>query len=165
MTTLAEINAMLREQFTDALGWIFEESPWVAAAAWAERPFASREALHRAMVRRVEDAGVARQRALLLAHPDLGTRARVSAASAGEQTGVGLDRLTAGEFATFTEWNRAYREKFGIPFLFAVKGSSKQDILAALRVRMESRVDEEFGEALRQVYRIAWFRIESAVAE
>ena len=155
---------MDREQFTAALGWIFEDSPWVAEQAWAARPFASREDLHRAMIGQVENAGRERQRALLLAHPDLGTRAKVSAASAGEQTGAGLDRLSPDEYAGFPDLNRSYREKFGIPFLYAVKGSTKNDIFAALVLRLEATREEEFHQALTEVYRIAWFRIEDAVA-
>jgi OHCU decarboxylase len=165
MLTIGEINRMERDQFRDALGWIFESSPWVADGAFAERPFASRESLHRAMVLQVEQAAVAEQRTLLRAHPDLGTRAKVSAASAQEQAGSGLDGLTADEYAGFTELNRAYREKFGIPFLYAVKGSTRQDILVALLVRLESTPEEEFQQALREIYRIAWFRLESTIVE
>ena len=69
---------------------------------------------------------------LLRAHPDLGTRARMSDASVGEQQGAGLDRLSAAEFERLQRLNSAYREKFGLPFLFAVKGSTKHDVLAAL---------------------------------
>jgi len=152
------------DQFTAALGWIFEDSPWVAERAWARRPFVSREALHHAMVREVENAPVAEQQALLAAHPDLGTRAKVSAASTQEQAGARLDRLTPDEYSLFSGLNRVYREKFGFPFLYAVKGSTKQDIIAALRIRMDSSQEREFQQALTEVYRIAWFRIESVLA-
>jgi 2-oxo-4-hydroxy-4-carboxy-5-ureidoimidazoline decarboxylase len=78
--------------------------------------------------------------------------------------GAGLDQLTAEEFARLTEWNAAYGERFGFPFLFAVKGSTKHDILRALDERRQSSHEEEFREALRQVYRIARFRLESALS-
>jgi 2-oxo-4-hydroxy-4-carboxy-5-ureidoimidazoline decarboxylase len=165
MMTIDELNRMTREQFTAALGWIFEDSPWVAERVFGERPFVSREVLYRAMIRQVERAGVAAQRALLGAHPDLGTRAKVSAASAREQACAGLDSLTSDEYAGFGELNRAYRDKFGIPFLYAVKGSTKKEIFAALRLRLESSPEEEFHQALTQVYRIARFRMESTIAE
>jgi 2-oxo-4-hydroxy-4-carboxy-5-ureidoimidazoline decarboxylase len=97
--------------------------------------------------------------ALLRAHPDLGTRARMSDASVGEQKGAGLDRLTREEFDRLQRLNRAYREKFGFPFLFAVKGSTKHDILAALERRLAAAPEEELDEALRQVGRIALFRL------
>ena len=91
MLTIDEINRMSAEQFTAALGWIFEDSPWVAELAAAQRPFRSRKALHRAMVQQVEAAGIPSQRALLCAHPDLGAPAKVSPASAQEQAAA--DRL------------------------------------------------------------------------
>src|SRR5207248_8925816 len=100
------------------------------------------------------------QLALLRAHPDLGTRARISEASTGEQQGAGLDRLTKEEFDRLQRLNDQYRQTFGFPFLFAVKGSTKHDVLAALDARGRRSRDEEFAEALQQVYKIARFRLE-----
>jgi 2-oxo-4-hydroxy-4-carboxy-5-ureidoimidazoline decarboxylase len=157
---IEQINAMDAEAFVAALGWIFEESPWVAQRAWRSRPFADRASLHAAMVGEVVKASNEEQLALLRAHPDLGTRARISEASQGEQAGVGLDRLTPAEFESFQKRNAAYREKFGFPFLIAVKGSTKEDIVRALEVRLGASREEELQEALRQVYRIAGFRLE-----
>jgi len=165
MMTLAEINAMTRDQFVAALGWIFEDSPWVAERTWTHRPFATREALHQSMTGELDKAASADQLALLRAHPDLGTRAKVSAASAGEQSGAGMDRLSTEEFETFEWLNAGYREKFGFPFLYAVKGSSKHEIFVTLGVRMDSSPEEEFRHALSEVGRIAWFRLEDAVAQ
>jgi OHCU decarboxylase len=161
--TLREANAMDRQSFTAAFGGIFEDSPWVAWRAWDSRPFASRAALHGAMTRQVELAAHAEQLALLRAHPDLGARARMSEASTREQEGAGLDQLTSEEYAELTARNRAYRDKFGFPFLFAVKGSGKRAIMEALRLRGASDADSELAEALAQVYRIAWFRLEEIV--
>jgi 2-oxo-4-hydroxy-4-carboxy-5-ureidoimidazoline decarboxylase len=87
----------------------------------------------------------------------------MSDASAGEQAGAGLDRLTASELARLRQLNGAYRQKFGFPFLFAVKGCSKQDVLAALERRLGADVDAELEEALRQVARIAEYRLQDAV--
>jgi len=161
--TLDELNASDRDGFVAALGWIFEGSSWAAERAWRHRPFVSVDALHRAMVEEVAASGREEQLALLRAHPDLGTRARMTAASTGEQAGAGLDRLTPDDFDRLHELNTAYREKFGFPFLFAVKGSTTHDILAALSGRLQATLDEEFAEALRQVARIAWFRLQDAV--
>jgi 2-oxo-4-hydroxy-4-carboxy-5-ureidoimidazoline decarboxylase len=157
---LADLNAGDQAAFISALGWIFEESPWVAERAWPRRPFASLDALHVAMTQVVADASQAEQLALLRAHPDLGTRARISDASTGEQRGAGLDRLTPDEFARLQRLNGEYRGQFGFPFLFAVKGSTKHDVLAALESRVPRTRDEEFAEALQQVYKIARFRLE-----
>ena len=158
--TLAELKACDKGAFVAALGWIFEDSPWVAERAWPCRPFASLDALHAAMTQVVADASEAEQQALLRAHPDLGTRARISEASTGEQRGAGLDRLTPDEFARLRRLNDEYRERFGFPFLFAVKGSTKHDVLAALEARVTRMREEEFAEALQQVYKIARFRLE-----
>ncbi len=161
--TVAELNTLDRDAFVHAVGWVFEDSPWVAAGAWPQRPFADLEGLHRAMVAVVADADPARQLALLRAHPDLGTRARMTDASRGEQVGAGLDRLSAENFATLQRLNTAYRDKFGFPFLFAVKGSTSQQILAALEQRLARDTGEEFAEAMQQVYKIARFRLEELV--
>jgi 2-oxo-4-hydroxy-4-carboxy-5-ureidoimidazoline decarboxylase len=162
--TLDELNATSRDGFVAALGAIFEDSPWAAERAWRRRPFTSLEALHLAMMTEVSASSRDDQLGLLRAHPDLGSRARMTTASAGEQAGAGLDRLTPSEFDRFRELNAAYREKFGFPFLFAVKGSTKHDVLAALSARLPATFDEEFAEALRQVSRIAWFRLQEMVA-
>ena len=162
--TLAELNAAERERFVAELRWIFEDSPWVAERAWARRPFTSVAALHDAMVTEVTAADPPEQWALLRAHPDLGARARMSDASSDEQAGAGLDSLTATEFEQLQQLNAAYRTRFGFPFLFAVKGSTKHDVLAALAARVSAAPDAEFTEALRQVFRIAQFRLQDAVA-
>jgi 2-oxo-4-hydroxy-4-carboxy-5-ureidoimidazoline decarboxylase len=161
--TLDELNASNRDSFIAALGSIFEASPWAAQRAWPHRPFASLDALHRAMIAEVSASSRDEQLALLRAHPDLGTRAGMTRASAGEQAGAGLDRLTPDEFDRLRQLNTAYRDKFGFPFLLAVKGSTKHDVLAALAARLPATPDEEFAEAMRQVFRIAWFRLQDAV--
>ena len=164
MPKLAELNSLGREEFTRLLGPVFEHSPWVAERAWEHRPFTSLDHLHSAMTGEVERATYEEQSLLLRAHPDLGTRARMSTASADEQSGAGLDRLTPEEYRRLQEQNTAYRKKFGFPFLYAVKGSTKHDILRALDQRLKSTPSDEFHQALNQVYRIALFRLQDVVA-
>ena len=163
--TLDALNASGCDGFVAALGWIFESSPWAAERAWRHRPFASVDALHRAMIAEVSASSRDEQLALLRAHPDLGTRARMTAASTSEQAGAGLDQLTSEEFDRLQQLNTAYRQKFGFPFLFAVRGSTKHDVLAALAARLPASPEEEFAEALRQVFRIAWFRLQDVVTD
>jgi len=162
--TLSELNAADRERFVAGIGWTFEGSPWVAERAWARRPFASLDQLCDVMAAEVASASVGEQLELLRAHPDLGARARMSRASAGEQAGAGLDSLTSDELERLQRLNGAYRRKFGFPFLYAVRGSTKEAILDALEARLASRPDDELAEALRQVFRIARFRLEGAIA-
>jgi OHCU decarboxylase len=163
--SIEEINHFGQKEFTEAVGWVFEHSPWVAERAWHHRPFASRDHLSQRMNGVVATASMEERLALLRAHPDLGTRAKISASSAAEQAGVGLDRLTSGEYDRLIDLNRAFREKFGFPFLYAVKGADKFAILEALERRLGSNREEEFEEALRQVYRIARFRLEGIISE
>lgn len=161
--TIEDLNSLERAEFIAAIGWVFEHSAWVAERAWNARPFANVEALHRALVNEVERSLPKEQLALLRAHPDLGTRARVSEASSAEQAGAGLDQLTQAEFERLRRLNQAYRDKFGFPFLLAVKGSTKHDILEALERRVRSWQEKEYQVALDQVYRIARFRLEGTL--
>ena len=163
--TLAELNAGSKDAFVAALGGVVEDSAWVAERAWEWRPFASIDALHGAMVDALSAAGAEAQLAVLRAHPDLGARIRMSEASAGEQAGAGLDRLTPAESERLQQLNRDYRERFGFPFLFAVKGATMHEVLAALEQRRHSAPDEEFEEALRQVARIVRFRLDSLLSQ
>ena len=167
MTTLAELNVTNRGGFVEAIGWVFEQSPWVAERAWEQRPFATFERLYDAMTSVVAAASAEEQIALLRAHPELGVvrvqADQISAASHREQAGAGLDALRGDELERLRALNTAYREKFGFPFLYAVRGSTTRDILNALERRLTSMRDAEHQEALRQVYRIARFRLEEVV--
>ena len=161
--TLDRVNQMDRDTFVATLGWIFEHSPWVAERAWARRPFAGIEALHQAMVDAVGEALPEEQLALIRAHPDLGTRARISPASSGEQARAGLAHLTLEEYQHLHRLNSAYRAKFGFPFIYAVKGSTRQDILRALEQRLSNDPAAEHAMALTQIYRIAQIRLEETL--
>lgn len=165
--TLEAVNAMDHATFVATFGDVAEHAPWVAEAAGACRPFATREAMIDAFVGAVADADPDRQKALLMAHPDLAGRAavagEVSAVSAKEQAGAGLDRMTPEEFARFQEMNAAYRTRHGIPFIFAVRGASKDDILAAFAERLDDPPTTEFGQAIEQVSRIIQYRVEDRV--
>jgi len=160
---LSELNSLDRPGFVEAIGWVFEASPWVAERAWANRPFSCVESLLSTMIAEVDAASEEEQLRLFRAHPDLGTRVLVGSASAVEQAGAGLDSLTEEEFHRIRALNSGYREKFGFPFLFAVKGSTKTDILRNLEQRIDKTPEAEFREALAQVYRIAEFRLRDTV--
>jgi OHCU decarboxylase len=163
--TITDVNTLSEEAFTELFEGIFEASGWVAKRAYASRPFSSLNDMHAAMWRQVEEASPAEQLQLLRAHPDLGSRARMSGTSANEQSRAGLDHLTMGEYTELTALNNKYRDKFGFPFLFAVKGINKLDIMAALRRRLQSTPDAEHQEALAQVRRIAAFRLNEMIME
>ena len=161
--TISQVNALSVNDFIDQFGGIFEHSSWVARRACKHRPFASLEDLHKRMTAEVAAASTAEKLALLRAHPDLGARARMSESSSKEQSSAGLTQLTPIEFARLHHYNEAYKDKFGFPFLFAVKGSTKLRIMEALEKRLQSSPEDEFQEALQQVFRIARFRLEDMI--
>lgn len=158
-----EVNQMNREEFVSKVGWVFEHSPWVAEKAWESMPFQSREELLQTMVTVVKNAEAALQLALLRAHPDLGTRLKISEVSQKEQAGVGLDRLSKNEHGEFVSLNQRYVKQFDFPFIMAVKGQSKETILAAMKERVGNTYDQEFLTALDEVYKIAGFRLNDVI--
>ena len=165
--SIEAVNAFDAAAFAVRFGDIAEDSPWVAEAAGTARPFADREAMVEAFAAAVRTAPHERQLVLLRAHPDLAGRAAVAGditeESWREQAGAGLDRLTAEEFARFHDLNARYRERFGFPFIFAVKGATKEAILAAFEARIDNDPGTERATALANVERILRFRIEDRV--
>ena len=163
--TLAEINALDEDAFVRTLGGIFEHSPWVAQRAFADRPFASADALHAAMVAAVDRAGEPQQLALLRAHPELAGKAAVRGEmtqdSVSEQSGAGLSHCTAEEFARITDLNARYNARFGFPFILAVKGYDRAGILREFERRVNHDRATEFRECLAQIARITRFRLQA----
>lgn len=164
MTRLSELNAMPQAMFRDTLAHIFEHSPWVPERAWSRRPFADIGSLHGAMCEEVATADRQQQLALIRAHPQLAGKAAIrgelTAASTTEQSGAGLDQCSAGEFARITSLNTAYMDRFGFPFILAVRGHTRSSIIEALEKRVNNNADAEFAEALRQIEKIAHLRLE-----
>ncbi len=166
MTTPGNPLELERADFVARFGHVFEHSPWIAAAAFdaglpADADTA--EGLHRALCAALGAAQDDRKRDLINAHPDLAGRlaraGSLTAESTGEQAGAGLDRLSDEEYDRFTALNTAYREKFGFPFIMAVKGCGKADILAAFEARVGNTPEAEFATALAQIERIALLRL------
>lgn len=164
MMSLRDINAMERQAFVAAFGDVAEHSPWVAEEAWALRPFADRDSLIQAFEKALSRASREAKLALIRAHPDLAARARLTADSTSEQHGAGLDRLSADEFQRFTALNEAYKGCFGFPFIFAVKGATKDQILKSFEERIANSAETEFETALAQIMRIFRFRLEDRVS-
>ncbi len=148
-------------------GAVYEDSPWIAAEAWDARPFASLDDLHRALSAVVENAPRDRQEALIRAHPDLvGEAARagtLTRASAGEQAAAGLDRLSPSEIAEFDRLNRAYRERFGVPFVICARENKKETVLAGFDRRLRNSRDDELAAALAEIAKIARYRLQDLV--
>ena len=161
--TLNELNESDSARFIAALADIFEHSPWVAEGVVALRPFASVDDLHAAMCAALAAAGADAQMRLIRAHPQLAGKAAVrgelTAASTSEQRGAGLDQCTPEEFAEITRLNAEYEQRYQFPFIVAVKGHTRTSIIADMRARLSRPRDVEIAEALRQIERIAHFRL------
>jgi 2-oxo-4-hydroxy-4-carboxy-5-ureidoimidazoline decarboxylase len=159
---------MNRTGFATTLGFAFELSPWVVERAYDAAPFASLEALHAAMMAVLEASPQADKLSLIRAHPELAGKAAIAktltAESNAEQASAGLDRLTAEEFARFHVLNAAYGERFGFPFIIAVRLNDKTSILAAMEARLSNDHAAEVAEALRQIGLISKLRLQDAVA-
>ena len=166
-TTLEYLNGCDRSAFVAFLGHLFEHSPWVAEQAWAQRPFASAEALHAALGATMRAAPVAQQLALIRAHPDLAGRLaqqkKLTAESTKEQASAGLNQLTAAELAEFTRNNDAYQAKFGFPFIICARLNAKAAILAAMQARLPNSPAAEHAAALAEIEKIAWLRLQDAL--
>lgn len=166
---LEALNGLDDTQFNTHLAGVFEHSPWVVAATAHGRPFGSLAALHQALCDTLRAAPAADQLALLRAHPELAGReaqaGKLTAESTSEQRGAGLDQCSAEEFARLQALNAAYREKFGFPFVMAVKGRARAEILAAFEARLHNSPEQEFARALDEVGRITLFRLAALVAD
>jgi allantoate deiminase/N-carbamoyl-L-amino-acid hydrolase len=169
MIGLQELNALAAPEFVVALAAVFEHSPWVPERVAARRPFASGCALHQAMSEAVLEAPAAMQLALIRAHPELAGRAAIrgelTAESSREQQGAGLSACTPDEYARLHALNAEYGSRFGFPFVLAVKGHTPQSVIAALARRVTHDHDTELSVALREICRIARFRLTDLVEE
>lgn len=160
---------MKRQEFIDRFGGVFEHSPFIAERAYDDDLVRGErlnvERVHAALVAVFRVASEEERLSVLRAHPDLAGRLAIAGEltedSRKEQAGAGLDRLSAEEHARFTQLNDAYTQKFGFPFIIAVKGLTKDDILAAFEKRVGNSREEEFTTACEQVERIALLRLEN----
>ncbi len=165
--TIAELNGLDRDAFVAAVGFAFEHSPWIAEAAWPQRPFESVDALHIAMLAVLDAAPDDRKVGLIEAHPDLAGKVaregRLTASSTGEQASAGLDRLSDDDVTRFDRQNRAYRERFAFPFVICAREHDTASILAALQARGGNDRATEIETALREIGKIAHLRLLDAV--
>lgn len=155
-----------RDRFIETFGGVYEHSSWIAEQVWdsgLDSSHNSVEGLQNAMIEAIEGGGYDPKLALLCAHPDLAGKLAVSGnlteESTGEQSSAGLDQCSPDEFAAFQSLNTRYKEKFGFPFILAVKGRSRAEILENFHHRVELDPLDEFEEAMSQVHQIARLRL------
>lgn len=155
-----------KQAFVQRYGGIYEHSPWVAEEAWDRMCEPEEEgSVADVMAKSVDKASDEKKLELIRAHPDLAGRAAVSgtltAESGDEQASAGIDRCTPEEFERFQEYNAQYKEKFGFPFVMAVRNSNRHSILAAFKERLQNDPDIEFARAIAEIHKIARLRLEA----
>ncbi len=156
---------MKGDAFVERYGGIYEHSPWVAERVQSllDDAGVETEVLARLMADCVDNAASEKQLELIRAHPDLAGKAQVAGAltadSSEEQSRAGLDQCTAAQFEQFQNLNALYKEKFGFPFIMAVRESSRVEILEAFAARLENDYNAEFETALHEIHKIARLRL------
>jgi 2-oxo-4-hydroxy-4-carboxy-5-ureidoimidazoline decarboxylase len=164
---ITELNRLDRSAFTAALAHVFEHSPWIPERCWARRPFADVDALHAALCATLAAASEEEKLGLIRAHPRLAGKAAIrgelTVDSTREQSGAGLAHCSPEEFALITALNDAYDRRFGFPFILAVRGHTRQSIIANMQARVRNAGDAEMAEALRQIERIALLRLTDTI--
>jgi len=157
-------SAMSRDNFLRVYGSVYEHSPWVAETVYDDRDVGNVDTvwtLYAAMRMAVDMADRGMQLSLMRAHPELAVKTPdMAAASVSEQSSAGLDQCSSEELAAFKRLNHEYREKFGFPFIVAVKGMTRGEILQVFNQRLQNDYETEFQNALQQIHKIARFRLE-----
>ncbi|MCV2219495.1 2-oxo-4-hydroxy-4-carboxy-5-ureidoimidazoline decarboxylase [Thauera sp. Sel9] len=165
---LAKLSRLPQDAFVARLDGIFEHSPWIAERAWSAGPFTSVDALHAAMCLVVDNAAQSEQLALICAHPELAGKeaeeGTLTTASTGEQRGAGLDQCSKEELQRLRDLNKAYRERFGFPFVIAVKGLTRYQIMDGVEARLANDRETEFRTCLKEIGKIARFRLDALFA-
>ncbi len=166
--TIEDVNALTPEAFVARFGFLFEHSPWVAETAARYRPFETLGAMHAALARVLFFAGDDRKLAVFRAHPKLADKAALAEGltpeSAAEQASAGLDALTPDEFEAFTRLNAAYDDRFGFPFIIAVRAAGgKAGVLKAMRARLGNDDVTERRNALDEVVKIVGLRLQDII--
>ncbi len=164
---IADLNACSRDDFVAALGNVFEFSSWIAEQAALARPFDGVPQLFDAMKTVVDQAAPELRLALIKGHPDIANKtqraAGLTAESSAEQNGAGLDRLSDAEFAAFERVNRAYRTKFGFPYIVCARRHTRDSILRDFERRLPNDSATEVQNSINEIYRIAALRVAELV--
>ena len=168
MNSVSSVNALSEVDFVKLLEGIYENSPWVAMAAFSMRPFANAEALRAALQIVVDSSSRESQRELICEHPDLAGRVarsgQLTDASTQEQGRLGLERLSDEEYEIFDRLNEAYKERFQFPFVICVGlVEDRKDLLKAFQKRIENTLEEEHDTAISEIHKIARIRLRELI--
>jgi 2-oxo-4-hydroxy-4-carboxy-5-ureidoimidazoline decarboxylase len=159
---IKNINKLSQSEFVKVFANIFENASWIAKDAYNEKPFKDFADLSQKMLNIFSTSTKENQLKILKAHPDLADKTKIGSLtpdSEKEQSNAGLDQCSEEEFNEFKNLNNEYKKKFGFPFIYAVKGKEKKEILSNFRQRSLNDIDVEFIEAKKQVKKIASLRL------
>ena len=153
------LNTINENQFISLFGRVFEKSEWIAAETFKKKPFKNSQDLINKMIKIYESCTIDQIIVILNLHPKLAIEKKLTSFSTKEQTGAELDKCSQEELAEFDRLNLNYEKKYKFPFIIAVKGKNKNEILENFRGRINNDYEKEFQEAKKQVMKIALFRL------
>ena len=160
---LNKIDKLSETEFTEVFGNIFENASWIAEKLYTQKPFANLEDLSKKIISIFENTNNQNKLKILNSHPDLADKTKIGSLTSDsnkEQSNAELDRCTEKEFNEFKNLNLDYKSKFGFPFIIAVKGRNRSEILVNFKKRILSDKQLEFDEAIKQVKQIASLRLD-----
>ena len=159
MDSIDKFNKLSKAEFISIFGNIFEKTEWIAERCYESKPYNNLDELVSKMMKIFENIEKERHLEILNSHPDLAVKKKLTEDSKNEQKNASLNQCTDEEFVEFKKLNEEYKKKFGFPFIIAVKGKNKEEILNSFRQRITNNINLEFEEAKKQVKKIASFRL------
>jgi len=159
MDSIDKFNKLSKSEFISIFGNIFEKTEWIAERCYESKPYNNLDELVSKMMKIFENIEKERHLEILNSHPDLAVEKKLTEDSKNEQKNASLNQCTDEEFVEFKKLNEEYKKKFGFPFIIAVKGKNKEEILNSFRQRITNNINLEFEEAKKQVKKIASFRL------
>ena len=159
MDSIDKFNKLSKAEFISIFGNIFEKTEWIAERCYESKPYNNLDELVSKMMKIFENIEKERHLEILNSHPDLAVEKKLTEDSKNEQKNASLNQCTDEEFVEFKKLNKEYKKKFGFPFIVAVKGKNKEEILNSFRQRITNNINLEFEEAKKQVKKIASFRL------
>jgi len=163
MDSVDKVNNLRKSDFISIFGNVFEKTQWIAEKAYNSKPYKNLEELFSKMMEIFENSKKEKHLEILNAHPDLAIEKKLTEDSRNEQKNASLNQCTNEEFVEFRKLNNEYKKKFGFPFIIAVKGKNKEEILNNFRQRLTNNINLEFEEAKKQVKKIASFRLSEII--
>ena len=159
MNSIEKFNKLSKAEFISIFGNIFEKTEWIAEKCYQLKPYNNLDELVSKMIEIFENTKKENHLKILNSHPDLAVEKKLTEDSKNEQKNASLNQCTDEEFVEFKKLNEEYKKKFGFPFIIAVKGKNKEEILNSFRQRITNNINSEFEEAKKQVKKIASFRL------